>query len=96
MLEVRPAIEREVMRRLFPGATSMASLNEAQRDQLEDAIAVEMNKRWIDVRDQVTADSRASLDQTRALLQAFRSAYVQFQFAPNRLGVKARALMDFR
>ncbi len=93
--ENRPRVERDVLRRSFPAASSAASLSPAQRQQFENEVDEVLQREWQQVRDTVVASSRGGLDRTRGLGMLFRSAYLQVDLAPNAMQVEGRVLFDY-
>jgi hypothetical protein len=93
---VRPQVEREILRREFPSARAVGSLQGGERQRFDRLIDEEMRRRWASERDRYAAADRGRLQQMKALVSLFSSAFLQVTLTPQFMDLKARALLKFR
>ena len=96
MVNIRPALEREVLRDLFPAHRSPSAMTRAERDRFEAEIGKRMSDRWAGERPKATAEARASYAELRAFFRTFSAAYIETTLDPQWMAFKARLLTDYR
>lgn len=95
MVEVRPTIERDVLRKSFPGIRSRARLQGDQVTKFEELVVAEMKRQWPSVAEQQLGESIRSMREDQALFRLLEAGFVQLEMEPRALRWQGRALFRF-
>lgn len=93
---VRAQVEREILRREFPSARAVGSLQGQERKRFDELVDAEIRRRWANERDRYVQADRAAYRQLQALMRTFSSAYLQVTLEPRNMDFKGRVLVQYR
>jgi hypothetical protein len=96
MVGIRPTLERDVLRDLFPAYRTPSSLSSKERERFDAEIGKRMRERWTTERPKATAAGRANYAEMHALFRTFSALYFETTFDPQWMSLRARLLPQIR